>query len=209
MGAEPTQEGVDKVAYKTAEIVSKMAKMLRAQGIAVEHVSVGASPTFHSTCRYLKEGKFPEITELHPGNFVIGDIMYMKACGNTREMCAVTVLVTVMSTAHTEWAMIDAGYKTFGAESLIGHRDDSGFFWKGMPSFGSIQGRPDLWHGSLSAETSHIFYMDPKKKLIIGERLEIVPNNTTLVINLHDKLYGVRNGVVERVFTVTGRGRGN
>jgi len=209
MGAEPTAEGVDKVAFKTAEIMSDMAKMLREEGIAVGHVSVGASPTFRATCRYIKEGKFPEITEIHPGNCVIGDIMYMRARGNTRETCAITVLTTVMSTTHLEWAMIDAGYKTFGADSLIGRQETPGFFWNGKPSFGSIQGRSDLWLGSLSAETGHVFYMDPEKKLSLGERLEIVPNNATLVVNIHDRIYGVRNGEIERVMTVTGRGRGN
>jgi len=209
MGAEPTAEGVDKVAFKTAEIMSDMAKMLRKEGIAVGHVSVGASPTFRATCRYIKEGKFPEITEIHPGNCVIGDIMYMRARGNTRETCAITVLTTVMSTTHSEWAMIDAGYKTFGADPLIGRQETPGFFWNGKPSFGSIQGRSDLWLGSLSAETGHVFYMDTEKKLSLGERLEIVPNNATLVVNIHGQIYGVRNGEVERIMIVTGRGRGN
>ena len=43
----------------------------------------------------------------------------------------------------------------------------------------------------------------------MGERLEIVPNNATLVINIHDRIYGVRNGAVEEIIPVTGRGRGN
>ncbi len=209
MGAEPTAEGVDKMAFKTASIMAETAKMLRGEGITIEHVSVGASPTFRATCRYIKEGKFPEITEIHPGNCVIGDIMYMMSRGNTRETCAVTVLATVMSTSHPDWAMIDAGYKTFGADSIIGRRETPGFFWKGKPRFGSIQGRPDLWLGPLSAETSHVFYMEPGEKLSIGERLEIVPNNATLVTNIHDQIYGVRNRLVERVMPVTGKGRGN
>ena len=35
------------------------------------------------------------------------------------------------------------------------------------------------------------------------------PNNTTLVINTHARIYGVRNGVLEKIIQVTGRGRGN
>ncbi|MFH0768979.1 MAG: alanine racemase [Chloroflexota bacterium] len=209
MGAEPTQEGKDKVAFEAATIMTENAKMLRKEGIAIEHVSLGASPTFRSTCRFLKEGKFREITEIHPGQCVIGDIMYMRAGGNLREACAVTVLATVISTSHPDWAVIDAGYKTFGADSLITQLDAAGFFWKGMPSFGSVQGRQDLWLGRLSAETSCLYYMDREKKLSLGERLEIVPNNATLVINIHDKIYGVRNSEVDITIPVTGRGRGN
>jgi D-serine deaminase-like pyridoxal phosphate-dependent protein len=207
---EPTAAGVEKVALKTAEITTETARMLMREGFTIEHVSVGASPTFRTTCRYIKEGKFPEITEIHPGNYVIGDLMYMKLLSNTRETCAVTVLATVTSTTHEGWAMIDTGYKALGSESLIGWRETPGFYWEEMPSFGFIQGRPDLWLGSLSAESAHVFYKDTQKnKLNPGERLEIIPNNATLVINIHNQLYGVRNGAVERVLTVTGRGRGS
>ena len=209
MGAKPTLEGKDEAAFEAASIMTENAKLLKKEGIAIDHVSVGASPTFRSSCRFMKEGKFPEITEIHPGQCVIGDIMYMRSGGNTREACAVTVLTTVMSTAHPDWAIIDAGYKTFGADSLIAHRDVPGFFWNGRPSFGSVQGRPDLWLGRISAETSCLYYTDPGRKLSFGERLEIVPNNATLVINIHDQIYGVRNGEVEQVISVTGRGRGN
>lgn len=209
IGGKPTEEGVSEAAFEAATMMTRTAELLRKGGISVEHVSTGASPTFRATCRYLKEGKFPEITEIHPGQCVIGDIMYMKAFGNKRETCAVTVLTSVMSTSHANHAVIDAGYKCLGAESIISSRDEPGFFWEGRPSFGSVQGRPDLWFGRLSAETSCIYYMDTKKRLSLGERLEIVPNNATLVINIHERLYGVRNGILERVFPVTGRGRGN
>jgi len=209
MGVKPTPEGKDEAALEAAEIMTENARMLRNAGMEVEHVSVGASSTFPSTCRFRKEGKFPELTEIHPGAFFIGDIRYMRSGGNAREACAVTVLATVMSTSHSDWAVIDAGYKTFGSDSLFEHHDSPDFWWQGRLSYGSVQGRPDLWFGRLSAETGHIYYKESGKKLNLGERLEIVPNNATLVINIHDRIYGVRNGAVEEIIPVTGRGRGN
>jgi D-serine deaminase-like pyridoxal phosphate-dependent protein len=208
-GAEPTADGIDRMAFKVASTMADTARMLRREGLSVEVVSVGASPTFRATCHYLKRGIFPEISEIHPGAAIIGDIMYMRALGITAEACALTVLTTVMSTSHPGHAVIDAGYKTFGAESLIAHRNTPGFFWKGMPNFGSIQGRPELWFGRLAAETGWIYYKNADQKLNLGERLEIVPTNATLVINIHSKVYGVRNNVVEKVIQVSGRGRGN
>jgi D-serine deaminase-like pyridoxal phosphate-dependent protein len=208
-GVKPTPEGKNEVALETATIMTENARMLRREGIDIEHVSVGASSTFPITCRLVKEGKFSEINEIHPGAFAVGDIRYMRMGGNTREACAVTVLTTVMSTSHPDYVVIDAGYKTFGADALIEYRDAPDFFWNGRPSFGSVQGRPDLWLGRISAETGIIYYMNAGKKLHFGERLEIVPNNATLVINIHDQIYGVRNGVIEQVIPVTGRGRGN
>ncbi len=208
MGAKPTAEGVERMAFEVASMMAEMAKLLRREGLRIEHISVGASPTFRATCRYIREKKFPEITEIHPGHCVIGDIWHVKSLGNKREACAVTVLTSVMSTSHPTHVVIDAGYKTFGADPLIAYRDTPGFFWKGRPSFGSIQGRPDLWLGRLSAESACVYYMDSemdsKKKLSLGERLEIVPNNSTLVINIQDKMYGARNGGIERVFPVAG-----
>lgn len=209
MGVKPNPEDKDRIAFEAATIMTENARMLKEERINIKHVSVGASTTFRSTCRFLREGKFPEITEIHPGQCVIGDIMYMRAGGNIRKACAVTVLVTVMTTSHPKWAIIDAGYKTFGGDSLISYRDDPDFFWNGMPSFGSVQKRSDLWFGRMSAETSQIYYKDIERKLNFGERLEIVPNNATLVINVHDQIYGVRDGKVEKVIKVTGRGRGN
>ena len=208
MGAKPTQEGVDETAFTAATVMTDIAKLLKKEGLPAEHVSIGASCTFESTCRFKKEGKFPEITEVHPGQRIVGDMWYMRGRGNTRETCAGMVLTTVISTSWPDWAMIDAGYKTLGADSVIGFRNAPDFFWNGNPSFGSIQGRPDLWLGRLSAESSNVFYMDPSKKLNLGDKLEIVPNNITLVITIHDQIYGVRNGKVEKVIQVTGRKRG-
>jgi len=209
MGRDPSEEGRDRTAYKTAEIMARTARELRDAGLQIEHVSVGATPTFRSTCRYIKDGKFPEITEIHPGHFVIGDMMYVSGGGETPERCAVTVLTTAVSTSHDEWAVIDAGYKCLGRDPLIGNQDKPGYSWKGMARMGVIKGRPDLFLGILAAESGFLYYKDQKKKLYLGERIEIIPNNVTEVINIHEQMYGVRNGKLEVVIPVTGRGRGN
>ena len=208
-GAKNTDDGLRDKALEDATMICDTARAIREAGIEIDHVSTGASPTFRQTCSLLREGRFPEITEIHPGNCVIGDIGYMLNRANTRESCAVTVLTSVMSVSHDNYAVLDTGIKTFGADSLIAKRDTPDFFWEGMPSYGSVQGRPGLWWGRLHAESSCIHYKDSGEKLELGERIEIVPNNATLVINLHSKLYGVRNGGVERVIQVTGRGVGS
>jgi D-serine deaminase-like pyridoxal phosphate-dependent protein len=93
---------------------------------------------------------------------------------------------------------------------MIESQKTPGFFWNGKPSYGSIQGRSDLWFGQISAETGLIYYKeDARRDLKLGDRLEIVPNSISLVVNIHEKLYGVRNGKVEMVIPVTGRCRGS
>jgi len=208
-GGKPTRESLEKVARETATLTVETARLLAKEGIPVRQVSVGASPTLRATCDLLKEGEFPEITEIHPGHCAIGDIWHVRALANPREACAAAVLCTVMSAVDPGYVIIDAGYKTFGADSLIQYRDSPGFFRQGQPSFGSVQGRPDLWLGKISAETAILQYMDPaivpEKRLRIGDRLEIVPNSATLAISLQRRICGVRNGVVERTFSVAGK----
>ena len=139
---------------------------------------------------------------------MIGAMQYVANLAMTEDKCALTVLVSVMSTSHSDHVVVDAGSKTFGPGSLTMHGDRPGL-WKGKPSFfGYIKEYTDLWFGRLSAETSTIFYMNSNKKLKVGDRLEIVPNNAFAVVNLHDQIYGVKNGMVEMVIPVTGRGRG-
>ena len=208
-GGKPTPEGMERLALDSATMAVETARLLKREGIPGAHVSVGASPTLRATCALLKEKRFPEITEIHPGHCAIGDMWHVRALANPREACAAAVLCTVVSAAGPGHVVIDAGYKTFGADSLIQYRDLPGFFWEGKPSFGSVQGREDLWTGRISAETACVQYMEtdiaPEKRLRIGDRMEIVPNNATLSISTQEKIYGVRHGMVERIFVVAGR----
>ena len=120
--------------------------------------------------------------------------------------------------AFAEWEVF---VHPFGMDSLIRHRDAPGFYWEGKPSFGYVQGRPDLWFGRLGAESGVVYYASAaegmssgrpvsgsSERLCLGERLRIVPNNAALVVNLHDRAYGVRDGEIESVIPVTGRGAG-
>ncbi|MBU2535190.1 MAG: alanine racemase [Chloroflexi bacterium] len=204
----PTDEGVAKVALEVGSIMCEMARLLRKEGFKIEDVSTGASPTIFAICRWVKEGVLKEITEVHPGQRAIGDIAYSYSLGCARDRCVLTVLSTVVSTSHQTYVVIDAGFKALGGESIIGRRDTPGFFWNGMPSFGAIKGRDDLWLGRVGAESGWVYYKENAKKLTLGERFEIVPNSASLILNIHDKAYGVRNGVIEREFSITGRGRG-
>jgi len=197
-----TTNGAAKEAFEVATLTVETAQMLRKEGIVIDHVSVGASPTFGKTCQYIKRGKFREITEIHPGKIVLDSIAQVMMRDRGQLKRAVSVLTTVISTSHTDHAVVDAGFKTFGSDSLIGYRNQPDFFWNGKPSYGTVRGRPDLWFGALHAEVGRLFYKDERKKLRLGERLEIIPNNTTLVIHMHRKLYWVRNGRVEKKITI-------
>jgi D-serine deaminase-like pyridoxal phosphate-dependent protein len=204
----PTEEGVSRVALEVGSIMCEMARLLRKEGFKIEDVSTGASPTIFAICRWVKEGVLREITEIHPGQRAIGDIAYSYSLGCTLDRCALTLLTTVVSTSHPNYAVVDAGFKALGGESIIGRRDNPGFFWNGMPSFGKIKGHDDLWLVRVGAESGWLYYKEGAKKLTLGDRLELIPNSASLILNIHDKAYGVRNGVIEREFNIAGRGLG-
>ena len=209
MGIDSTVEGRARTAYVTAEIMCRTAEMLQNAGFRMEHVSVGATPTYRSTCRYKMEGKFSEITEIHPGHCIIGDLMYVAKGGETLETCAVTVLSTVVSLSHDKLAVIDAGYKTLGRDPLIEAQDKLDFHWKGMARMGIVKGYPHLFLGILGAESGLVYYMEPDSTLTLGQRLEIIPNNANVVLNSQKQIHGVRKGQVEKVISITGHGKGN
>jgi D-serine deaminase-like pyridoxal phosphate-dependent protein len=204
--SKKTTAEVDRIAFETASVMTATARMLKSEGIPVQEIVIGASPTFRATCRYKKY--FPEITEIHPGTMVIGDLSHMYSFSLSEDAVALTVLTTVLSTPASDRAIIDAGFKTLSRETLLALRWKPDCFRNGMPRYGLVKGRPDLWLGRLSAEVGVILLTDPKASVSIGDRLEIMPNNATVVISMHDEIYGVRKGAVERVIRV-GRGLGN
>ena len=96
-GGKPTPESQEELALTTATLTAQTARLLAQEGIPAAHVSVGASPTLRAACDLLKTGRFPEITEIHPGHCAIGDIWHVRALANPREACAAAVLSSVMS----------------------------------------------------------------------------------------------------------------
>ncbi|MDA1348365.1 MAG: hypothetical protein O3A47_05810, partial [Chloroflexi bacterium] len=201
---EATPEGVRKLAYETASTMSATATLLREDGIEIKDVVLGATPTARDLCRYAPD--FPEITEIHPGAYALGDRVYMNSFAMTESSCAATVLVTVVSTPEPGRACVDGGYKTFGADPMLfmAARSDGLDEWK--PTYGVVRGRPDLEVSRLTEEIGILTVSDPDNGVEIGDRLEILPNHVSLTVNLHDKMYGVRNGVVETEIPVTARG---
>lgn len=205
---ERTKEGVDRVCREVPALMAATARLLRNNGIKIEHVELGSTPSLRNVPA-LKD--YPEITEIHPGMYVFGDIMYLNNFATTEAQCSLTVLTTVIGVSDTPppRAIIDGGGKTFTPDVLFHLRNEPGYLCEGRPRFGIVKGRPDLWFGRLPAENGILYYTDPGKKADLGERLEVIPNNASMVVSVHDRIYGVRNGEVEKVLPITGRGQGN
>ena len=99
---------------------------------------------------------------------------------------ALSVLVTVISKTTGERLVVDAGCKVISGE-------------RGLPSVKGIAG---LKLKALHAEHAPIDIMDPAVKVEVGDKIEIAVHYHDGTINLHRKIYGMRNGEVERIFTI-------
>lgn len=197
-------DGIERTAYESASTMSVTARALRDEGIPIKDVIAGATATARPLCEYAST--FPEITEIHPGAYAFGDRVYINSFSIREEACAATVMVTVASTPNSSRACIDAGYKTLGADPMLFMAARSGGLDSWSPSYGSVKGRPDITVERLSEEIGVLALDDTSKGLEIGDRLEILPNHASLAVNLHDTMYGVRNGVVEQEIPVACRG---
>ena len=60
---------------------------------------------------------------------------------------------------------------------------------------------------SLSAEHGVLSLAPSAQNLQIGDRLEFIPGYSDFTCVLHDRFYGIRQGRLEEIIPLTGRGR--
>jgi D-serine deaminase-like pyridoxal phosphate-dependent protein len=99
---------------------------------------------------------------------------------------ALSVLVTVISKTSGERIVVDAGVKAISGE-------------RGLPSVKDIVG---LKLKALHAEHAPIEIVDPGVKVEVGDKIEIAVHYHDGTIHLHERMYGIRHGAVERVFAI-------
>jgi D-serine deaminase-like pyridoxal phosphate-dependent protein len=153
---------------------------LEQMGMAVEIVSVGGTGT------YATSGSYPGVTEIQAGSYLLMDTDYRKCCTDFDP--ALTVLTTVLSKTEGERIVVDAGLKTLSCE-------------RGIPA---VKDRAGVATRRLTAEHGIIDIQDPSVPLQVGERIEMWVHYSDATVNLHERIYGVRNGCVEEVFRVEG-----
>ena len=139
------------------------------------------------------------LTEVRPGTYVFNDRTTVELGACEWEDCALTVLATVVSTAVSGQAVIDAGSKALGREPVRGAAGEG---------FGALADRPQVTVRSMSEEHGVLDLSNTTWRPEVGERVQVVPNHVCVVVHLNDIVYGVRNNeVVETQWDVAARGR--
>ena len=179
-------------ALQTAGRVAKALSAFREEGLNVEIVSGGSTPS--SEFAHL----VPGLTDIRPGTYVYNDMntYYQGAC--RLEDCAARIVATVVSTAVPGKVIIDSGSKTFSSD-LLGSGPKSGY--------GYVVEAPDAPIIKLNEEHGHLDITKSSHQFHVGEVLTVIPNHVCTCVNMHDDVFIVREGEVKGTWHVAARGK--
>jgi D-serine deaminase-like pyridoxal phosphate-dependent protein len=160
---------------------------VEAAGFEVPVISGGGTGTYDITAQ------IDGFDEIQAGSYVFMDAKYNSVDGPGTEFApAIYLWSTVVSRPTTDRATLDVGLKTATPEM-------------GIPRFLDIKG------GSIDklSEEHAIASLtnDDARQLSVGDQVRVQPSHVCTTVNLHDNYVVARNGVVEAVWKVAGRGR--
>jgi D-serine deaminase-like pyridoxal phosphate-dependent protein len=159
------------------------AERCRAAGLSVNIVSAGGTGTFYVTAFQ------PGITEIQAGGAIFGDVASQSWGVETVPALFVRALVT--SRPVPERIIVDAGFKTLPA-------------WYATPQPLGLTGVEST---SMSAEHGTLLLAAPNSEIQVGDTLDFVVGYGDVTVCLHDELVGIRDGIVEVVWPIQGRGK--
>ena len=173
------------------ELLDRWVETFARAGLPIAVVSGGSTPS-----RY-ESDLFHGVNEVRPGTYIFNDRNTVGIAAAALDECALSVLVTVVSTSVSGHAVVDGGSKTFSSDRYQAE-DERGF--------GLIKQDPAAEIERLSEEHGHVNVSRSDRRYTVGERLMIIPNHVCSTVNLHDEIYGVRGDEVETVWRVAARG---
>ena len=169
------------------------ASLVREMGVAVDTVSIGATPSLmHSEI-------VPGITEIRPGTYIFMDVGQGTAIADYSR-CAATVLASVISLPTDERIVLDSGAKALTLQTRSeGICATSGY--------GLVKNSADVRLSGMFDEHGLIHDAALHSTLAIGDKLEIIPNHICPVCNLYDSAYAVSRGQVLGELQIAARGK--
>ena len=177
---QPLLPGPDKerAVTEAMQALASTRKLIESAGIPVGIVSCGG------TGDYSIAGAYAGVTENQAGSYLLMDTWYSPFAPDFK--VALSVLATVISKTPGERLVADAGCKVISGE-------------RGLPSVKGVKG---LKLKALHAEHAPIAIEDPAVDVDVGDQIEIAVHYHDGTINLHKRMYGVRNGEVESIFAI-------
>jgi D-serine deaminase-like pyridoxal phosphate-dependent protein len=163
---------------------------VREAGLEPRIVSTGGTPNL------VNMGQLAGATEHRAGTYIFNDRM-MLACGAaTPEDCALSVYATVVSRAAAERGIVDAGSKTLTADT--GGLDDG---------FGLVLEYPQAKIHAFAEEHGFLDLSRSNDRPSVGDVVRVVPNHVCVVVNMFDRMLGIRGDRIVEVLPVAARGK--
>ena len=184
--SNPDRTERDAAAREAMQLLVDAKHYLKKHGVEVFIMSGGGTGTFNIT------GSLTEMTEVQAGSYVLMDSTYRNVEGIGEHFdCALSVLATVVSRPTSDRIIVDTGLKVLAKEF-------------GIPQPVGVTG---VEMTGLSEEHGKMQVSDENVSLNPGDKLEILPTHCCTTVNLHDRYYGIRNGIVESVWEIAARGK--
>lgn len=174
------------------EFLERVVEAFAREGMPLATVSGGSTPTAYES------DLFHGVNEVRPGMYIFNDRSTAGISAASLNDCALSVVVTVVSTSVPGRAIIDGGSKTFSSDRYQAG-DGAGF--------GLVKEDHAAELEKLSEEHGHLNIQRSDRRYKVGDRLSVIPNHVCTTVNLHDEIYGVRGERVETVWRVEGRGK--
>jgi D-serine deaminase-like pyridoxal phosphate-dependent protein len=185
------------VARSEVEILTSLRTRAAQSGIALDELSVGATPTLRFSAA--ERG----LTELRPGNYVYFDRTQVALGSASLDDCALTVLATVV-TKHEGRIILDAGSKTLTNDQARGIAKAPGYGAVLTADGSAIDDTLTIERLSEEHATVRVTGATALKP---GDRVRVVPNHSCVVSNLVDEVRLVEGERVIDTIPVAARGR--
>jgi len=160
------------------------AQQCRDAGLPANIVSCGGTGTYWITCT------MPGVTEIQAGGGIFHDVHYAEHYGVDHEF-AMTIMATVVSRPTPTRIIVDAGHKTMNGN-------------QGTPR---PLGLDRVEKVKLSAEHGTVELAAANDSLRVGDKLEFIVGYSDFTTYVHEEMFAIRNGMVEQVWPILGRGK--
>jgi D-serine deaminase-like pyridoxal phosphate-dependent protein len=159
----------------------KSRRAVEARGLTVDICTTGGTGTHEIA------GVQPGVTEVQPGSYIWMDADNLQVQG-VPYAGGLTVLTTVISRQRSDAAIVDAGQKAISQDGQGGPQvKRAGLSYAPMGDE----------HGKLTGDAL------PS----LGDVVQLVPSHCDTTVNLHDHLHVVRDGRLEAIWRIEGRGK--
>jgi D-serine deaminase-like pyridoxal phosphate-dependent protein len=198
-----SEDALRAIARDEAALLADLRQRAFASGIAIDEISVGATPTLRFSAG--QRG----VTELRPGNYVYFDRTQVALGAASLDDCALTVLATVVS-KHPGRIVLDCGSKTLTNDQARGISPAAGYGAVLAGESDALDYAREIDEAltieRLSEEHATV-RVTGVTRLEPGDRVRVVPNHSCVVSNLVDVVRLVDGDQVIETLPVAARGR--